>query len=120
MPPYLLSPEKTETNYVFTFQFFNDKIYQKPFDTWQFGKIGVLVKFTIKKLKSKHFFSRCTPAAFSLSQFSLVTGFFERTSENMLHIFLTLVQDWLSKLKLCLLQFVCSSTRSPSTSVILG
>ena len=27
---------------------------KKPFDTWQFGKIGVLVNFIIQKLKSKH------------------------------------------------------------------
>ena len=45
------------------------------FSTWQFGKIGVLVNFIIQKLKT-----------LSLSQFSLVTGFFEGTSENILHI----------------------------------
>ena len=39
-----------------------------PFGSLQFGKIGVLVNFIIQKLKSKH-----------LSQFSLVSGFFEGT-----------------------------------------
>ena len=29
-------------------------IKKKPFGTWQFGKIGVLVNFIIQKLKSKH------------------------------------------------------------------
>ena len=29
-------------------------IPKKPFGTWQFGKIGVLVNFIIQKLKSKH------------------------------------------------------------------
>ena len=37
---------------------FNDKIdsytKKKPFGTWQFGKIGVLVNSIIQKLKSKH------------------------------------------------------------------
>ena len=40
---------------MFTFQFLNDKIYsytkKKPFGTWQFGKIGVLVNFIIQKKK---------------------------------------------------------------------
>ena len=44
---------------LFAFQFLNDKIYsyiyqKRPFGTWQFGKIGVLVNFIIQKLKSKH------------------------------------------------------------------
>jgi hypothetical protein len=44
---------------VFTFQDLKAKIYnymyqKKPFDTWQFGKICVLVIFFIQKLKSKH------------------------------------------------------------------
>ena len=41
---------------VFTFQDLNDKIYNYtiPFGTWQLGKIGFLVNFTIQKLKSKH------------------------------------------------------------------
>ena len=65
---------------MFIFQFFNDlQLYQKKlFGTWQFGKIGVLVNFIIKKLKSKHLIS--------LSQLSPVTGFFEGTRENILHI----------------------------------
>ena len=50
-----------------------------PFGTWQFGKIGVLVNFITQKLKSKHLGS--------LSQFSLVTGFFEGRRDNILHIF---------------------------------
>ena len=29
-------------------------IPKKPFGTWQFGKLGVLVNFIIQKLKSKH------------------------------------------------------------------
>ena len=43
--------------YVFTFQNLKAKIYsyiKKPFGTWQFSKIGVLVNFIIQKLKSKH------------------------------------------------------------------
>ena len=76
VPSKNLSPEKTE---VFTVQFFNDKIYYtKKKAIWQFGKIGVLINFIIQKLKSK----------LSLSQFSLMTGFFEGTRENILHIFL--------------------------------
>ena len=47
--------------------------------TWQFGKIGVWVNFIIQKLR------------LSLSQFSLVGGFFERTRENILQIFRALV-----------------------------
>ena len=54
--------------------FLNDKIYsyipKKLFDTWQFGKIDVLVNFIIQKferLKSKYF-----------HQFFLVRGKFER------------------------------------------
>ena len=43
------------------------------------GKVGVLVNFIILKLKSKNLLS--------LSQFSLMTGFFEGTRENILHIF---------------------------------
>jgi hypothetical protein len=43
---------------VFTFQFLSDEIYsyikKSHFDTWQFGKIGVLVNFITQKLKSKH------------------------------------------------------------------
>ena len=43
IPQKNLSSEKT----VFTFQYLNDEIYsytkKKPFATWQFGKIGVLV-----------------------------------------------------------------------------
>ena len=44
---------------MFTFQLFNDKIYsyiyqKKPFGTWQFGKIGVLVELIIQKWKSRH------------------------------------------------------------------
>ena len=53
------SPEKTETNYVFTFQFLNDEIYsytkKKPFGTWQFGKITsnlrYLRSFSLPKFK---------------------------------------------------------------------
>ena len=41
----------------------------------RFGKIGILVNYIIQKLKSKHLHS--------LSQFSLVTGFFEATRENI-------------------------------------
>ena len=70
------------TALVFTFQFFNDKVYsntKKTFGTWPFHKIGVLVNLVIQKSKSKHLNS--------LSQFSLVTTFFEGTSENILHIF---------------------------------
>ena len=59
---------------MFTFQFLNAKIYsytkQNPF-----GKIGVLVNFVIQ---------------LSLFQFSLAPDFFERTRENILHIFRTL------------------------------
>ena len=58
IPQKNLSPEKTETNWVLTFQFLSDEIYSytkiKPFGTWQFGKIGVLVNFITQKLKSKH------------------------------------------------------------------
>ena len=54
-----------------------------PFDTWQFGKICVWVNFIIQKLKSKHLV--CSTV--SLSQFSLVTSFFEGKRENILHIF---------------------------------
>jgi hypothetical protein len=50
-PQKNLSPEKTETNYVFTLQFLNVKIYsytkKKLFGTWQFGKIGVLQFWSI-------------------------------------------------------------------------
>jgi hypothetical protein len=46
-------------------------IPKKPFGTWQVGKIGFVVNFIIQKL----------------FQFSLVTGFFEGTRENILHIF---------------------------------
>ena len=42
------------------------KMQQMPF-------FGIIVNFIIEK--------------FSLSQFSLLTGFFERTRENILHIF---------------------------------
>ena len=67
---------------MFTFQFLSDKIHsytkKKPSDTWQFGKVSVLVNFIIKKLKSKHLV--CLT-------FSLVTGFFEGTRETILHIF---------------------------------
>ena len=44
--------------YVFTFEDLKAKIQsytkKKPFGTWQFGKIGVLVNFVIQKLKTKH------------------------------------------------------------------
>ena len=53
---------------MFTFQFANDRITiytkEKPFGTWQFGKIGVWVK-----LKCKHLVSS------------------EGMRENVLHIF---------------------------------
>ena len=42
-----LSQEKTAKNQVFTFQ-------KKPFGTWQYAKIGVMVNFFVQKLKSKH------------------------------------------------------------------
>ena len=62
------------------FEWWNLKLYpKKPFGTWQFGKIGVWVNFIIQKLR------------FSLSQFSLAGGFFERTRENILQIFRALV-----------------------------
>ena len=43
---------------MYAFQDLKAKIYnytkKKPFGTWQFGKIGVLVNLIIQKLKSKH------------------------------------------------------------------
>ena len=69
---------------MYTFLDLKVKMYnytkKKPFGTWQFGKIGVLVNFIIQKMKSKH-----------LICFSLVTGFFEGTGENTLHIFRALL-----------------------------
>ena len=66
---FLKNCQKTETKQVFTFQFLNDKIYQHT----NFAKLpsakcfffGVPLNLIIKKL-------------LSLSQFSLVTGFFLR------------------------------------------
>ena len=49
--------EWTAFKEVFTFQFLNGEIYsytkKKPFGTWQFGNIVVLVNFITQKLK-KH------------------------------------------------------------------
>ena len=47
---------------------------KKPFGTWQFGKIWVLVNFIIQKLKSKHLVCLIFP------------WFFWKTRENILHI----------------------------------
>ena len=53
-PQKNLSPEKTDTNEVFTFQFLNDQIDQNThFVKLQIGN-WYYCKFIIKKLKSKH------------------------------------------------------------------
>ena len=57
-PQKTLSPEKTETKQVFTFQLLNDKIVQNtnfaklPSAKWLF--FGIDINIIIQKLKSKH------------------------------------------------------------------
>ena len=68
---------------MFTFQFLNDKIDQNtnlaklPSAKWLF-MVCISVNFIIQKFKK---------VTLSLSQFSLVTGFFEGTREIILKIF---------------------------------
>ena len=64
----------------------SDKIYnyiyqKKPFGTWQFGKICVLVNFITQKSKSKHL----------VCLSFLWWQFFEGTRETILYIFRTYV-----------------------------
>ena len=74
-----MSPEKTQTNKVFTFQFLNNKIDQNT----SFAKLpsgNWLFCYNCK-------YSKIEKNTLSLSQFSLVTGIFEGMRGNILHIF---------------------------------
>ena len=80
-PQKNLSPEKTETNEVFTFQFFSDELTKTPV----FPNCQVPIGFLWYNCKCNH--SKIKKQALSFSQFSLGTGFFEGMRENVSHIF---------------------------------
>ena len=73
---------------MFTFQFLNDKIDQNtifaklPSAKWLFW------------YNCKFYHSKIEKESLSLSQFSLVTGFFEGTRENILHKLRAFETEW--------------------------
>ena len=104
-----IGSEKNLPSFLF---FFLTKIYcyiltyiKKTFGTWQFGKIGVLINFTIQKLKSKHLVC----LSFLLWEF-----FFEGTRENIFLIFqgFSVIRNLVTALALLILHKHCCCSSS--------